>query len=98
MTASDGNVLACFWEDNKDANPDFKLMTVPTGNDNVRLAVQHAVARATGGVIPTETAWAGPVFEDSTDPAKPVTCRTDLPGGLYLSAEMSGEAQAELLK
>lgn len=98
MTASDGNVLACFWEDNKDANPDFKLMTVPTGNDNVRLAVQHAVARATGGVIPTETAWSGPVFEDSTDPAKPVTCRTDLPGGLYLSAEMSGEDQAELLK
>lgn len=98
ITASDGNVLSCFWQDNQANNPDFKLLTVPTGNDNVRLAVQHAVARATGGTIPSATEWAGGVFEDSTDSAKPVTCRTDLPGGLYLSAEMSGEAQAELLK
>ena len=98
LATSDGNVLACFWEDNKDANPSFKLMTVPTGNDNVRLAVQHAVARATGGVVPDATAWAGPVFEDSTDAAKPVQCRKDLPGDIYLSAEMSADKQAELLK
>lgn len=98
LAASDGNILACFWEEKQAANPDFKMMTVPTGNDNVRLAVQHAVARATGGEIPSETLWAGPVFEDSTDPSKPVTCRSDLPGDIYLSAEMSGEDQAALLQ
>ncbi len=49
LATSDGNSLACFWEQNKDANPDFKLFTVATGNDNVRLAVQWAVALATGG-------------------------------------------------
>lgn len=98
LAASDGNILACFWEEKKDANPDFDFMTVPTGNDNVRLAVQHAVARATGGEVPSETLWAGPVFEDSTDPSKPVNCSSDLPGDIFLSAEMSGEDQAELLQ
>jgi ribose transport system substrate-binding protein len=96
---SDGNVLGCFFEDNKDANPDFKLMTVATGNDNVRLAVQHAVARATGGVIPEATAFEAPVFEDSVSGTpNPVQCRSDLPGDIYLSAEMSAEDQAALLK
>ena len=52
LVTSDGNVLACFRQEKAATNPDFKLFTVATGNDNVRLAVQHAVARATGGVIP----------------------------------------------
>ncbi|MFC5788731.1 ribose ABC transporter substrate-binding protein [Agromyces tardus] len=99
LVTSDGNVLGCFFEDNKDANPDFKLMTVATGNDNVRLAVQHAVARATGGVIPEATAFEAPVFEDSVSGTpNPVQCRSDLPGDIYLSAEMSAEDQAALLK
>ena len=55
LATSDGNVLACFYEDNKADNPDFKLFTVATGNDNVRLAIQHAVARATGGEQPDST-------------------------------------------
>ena len=38
-------LAGCFWTDNHEANPDFKLFTVATGNDNVRLAVQWAVAR-----------------------------------------------------
>ena len=54
LATSDGNSLACFWEENKDANPDFKLFTVATGNDNVRLAVQWAVALATGGTPPAD--------------------------------------------
>lgn len=99
IAASDGNVLSCFYEDNKDANPDFKLMTVATGTDNVRLAVQHAVARATGGVEPKETTFAAPVFEDSVsgDP-NPVMCDAALPGDVFLSSETSGETQAGLLK
>ena len=95
LATSDGNSLSCFWADNQKTNP-FDMITVTTGNDNVRLAIQHAVARATGGQIPTETSFKGPVFEDSTDPAKPVQCRHDLPPDTYLSATMPGDQQAKL--
>lgn len=99
LATSDGNVLSCFYEDNKDANPDFKLMTVATGNDNVRLAIQYAVAKATGGVVPTDLVFKAPVFEDSvTETPNGVQCRDDLPPDIYLSAEMSPEDQAALLQ
>ena len=99
LVTSDGNVLGCFWEDNKAANPDFKLMTVATGNDNVRLAVQYAVAVATGGVVPSSTTFDAPAFEDSVSGTpNPVECERDLPGDIFLSAEMSPADQAALLK
>ncbi|MCS5735612.1 substrate-binding domain-containing protein [Herbiconiux daphne] len=99
LVTSDGNVLGCFWTDNQAANPDFKMMTVATGNDNVRLAVQYAVAKATGGVLPDTTTFDAPVFEDSVSGTpNPVECEADLPGDIFLSAEMSPEDQAALLK
>ncbi len=99
LVTSDGNVLSCFYEDNKAKNPDFKLMTVATGNDNVRLAIQYAVAVATGGVPPTNLTFEAPVFEDSVS-QKPngVKCDKTLPADVYLSAQMSGTDQAALLK
>jgi ribose transport system substrate-binding protein len=99
LVTSDGNVLGCFWEDSKAANPDFKLMTVATGNDNVRLAVQYAVAVATGGVVPSSTVFDAPAFEDSVSGTpSAVQCERDLPGDIFLSAEMSPADQAALLK
>jgi ribose transport system substrate-binding protein len=74
------------------------MTTVATGNDNVRLAVDYAIAKATGGKIPTADSFKGPVFEDSTDSAKPVQCQSNLPGDVYLSAQLSGEEQAKLGK
>jgi ribose transport system substrate-binding protein len=74
------------------------MMTVQTGNDHARTAIDYAVAVATGGEVPTATAHQHKIFEDSTDPSRPVQCRTDLPGDIYLSAEMSGEDQAALMK
>ncbi len=99
LATSDGNVLGCFFEDNKAANPDFKLMTVATGNDNVRLAIQQAVARATGGVVPSSSKFEAPMFEDSVSgtPSK-VQCRKDLSGDIYISAQMSADDQNALLK
>jgi ribose transport system substrate-binding protein len=86
------------------ALPEFQksgrsIPALATSDDNVRLAVQHAIARATGGVIPTATAFAAPAFENSvsSDPSD-VQCRADLPGDIYLSAEMSADAQAALLQ
>ncbi|TGN68753.1 ribose ABC transporter substrate-binding protein [Paracoccus liaowanqingii] len=95
IATSDGNSLSCFWAENHEANPDFDLFTVATGNDNVRLAVQWAVAEATGGTPPAEEIFSAPVFENSvTSEPNPVDCRTELPGSIYLSAEMAGEDQA----
>jgi ribose transport system substrate-binding protein len=96
LATSDGNSLGCFWVDNQKDNPDFKLMTRATGNDNVRLAVQWAVALATGGQTPTEDTFKAPNFENSvTNQPSEVKCRPDLPGSIYLSAEMSGDDQAK---
>lgn len=99
IATSDGNVLACFWEENKDSNPDFKLFTVSTQNDHGRLAIQHAVARATGGEIPEDDVYPSTAFEDSvTGQPNPVTCDPNLPGDVYHSAEMPAEEQAKLLE
>ncbi|RFA18078.1 substrate-binding domain-containing protein [Subtercola boreus] len=98
LVTSDGNSLGCFYEQNKAANPDFKMMTVATGNDNVRLAVQYAVAKATGGTLPSTTKFEAPVFEDSVSGTpNPVECKSDLPGDIFLSAEMPAADQAALL-
>jgi ribose transport system substrate-binding protein len=98
IATSDGNVLACFWEENKGSNPDFKLFTVSTQNDHSRLAIQHAVARATGGEVPEEDVYPSTAFENSvTGEPQPVTCEPDLPADIYLSAELPGEEQAALL-
>jgi ribose transport system substrate-binding protein len=99
IATSDGNVLSCFWEENKDANPDFKLFTVSTQNDHSRLAMQHAIARATGGEVPKDDVYPSTAFEDSvTGSPNPVTCEKDLPGDIYLSAEMSGDQQAKVIQ
>jgi len=94
LATSDGNALGCFWKDNQAANPEFKLFTVATGNDNVRLAVDWAVAKATGGKPPDATAFQAPSFEDSvTGTPHPVACEPSLPGDIYLSAQLAKDAQ-----
>jgi ribose transport system substrate-binding protein len=96
LATSDGNSLGCFWTEHHKNNPDFKLFTVSTENDNVRLAVQWAVAAATGGKPPAEEIFKGPVFENSvTGQPNPVKCRPDLPGAIYLSAQLPPEKQAD---
>ena len=96
LATSDGNSLGCFWHENQAANPDFKLFTVATGNDNVRLAVEWAVALATGGEKPKDEIFKAPVFEDSVSGSpSAVTCRKELPGAIYLSSELSDDEQAK---
>ena len=95
IATESANILGCFWTDNQANNPDFKLMTVGSGNDNGRLAVQWAIAKATGGTPPDTATYVSEPFEDSvTGTPSPVKCRADLSGDIYLSAEMSPEAQA----
>ena len=73
-------------EQHKDKNPDFKLFTVATGNDNARLAVDWAVALATGGTPPATKQFEAPTFEDSvSSKPQPGPCQSRLPGDVYLS-------------
>lgn len=96
LATSDGNSLGCFWQENHEKNPDFKLFTVATGNDNVRLAVEWAVALATDGKPPAEEIFKAPVFENSvTGKPNAVQCRKDLPGAIYLSSELPADDQAK---
>jgi len=99
LAASDGNVLGCFWKTHHAANPKFKLYTVSTQNDHARLAIDWAVALATGGKKPPTTHFPAPSFEDSTTgKPHPVECYPNLPGDIYLSAELSPKVQAKLVK
>src|SRR3954466_1937732 len=99
LATSDGNVLGCFWQKNHAKNPTFKLYTVSTQNDHARLAIDWAIALATGGKKPATTHFPSLVFEDSTTgKPNPVECKSSLPGDIYLSAELSGAAQAKLVK
>lgn len=98
LATSDGNSLGCFWHDNQAANPNFKLFTVATGNDNARLAMQWAVASATGGTLPSDEEFKAPMFENSVSGSpSPVQCRRDLPGAIYISAQLPADEQAKVI-
>jgi ABC-type sugar transport system substrate-binding protein len=99
LATSDGNVLGCFWQKNHAANPTFKLFTVSTQNDHARLAIDWAVALATGGTKPATTHFPALTFENSvTGKPHPVECKANLPGDIYLSAELPASVQAKLVK
>jgi ribose transport system substrate-binding protein len=72
---------------------------VSTQNDHARLAIDWAVAIATGGKKPATTHFPSLVFEDSTTgKPNPVECKSNLPGDIYLSAQLPASAQAKLVK
>jgi ribose transport system substrate-binding protein len=99
LATSDGNVLGCFWKKNVAKNPTFKLYTVSTQNDHARLAIDWAVALATGGKKPASTHFPSLVFENSvTGNPHQVECDPKLPGDIYLSAELPAKVQAKLVK
>jgi ribose transport system substrate-binding protein len=98
LATSDGNSLGCFWHQSQSANP-FKMMTVSTQNDHARLAIDWAVALATGGQKPSSSVFPNTIFEDSTTgKPHPVECRKSLSPDIYLSAELSPAVQNSLVK
>ena len=98
IATSDGNVLGCFWTEQEAAGNGFPLFTIQTGNDHVRTAMRYAIAQATGGTYDNTTHQHQPFENSVTGSPSPVQCEPDLPGDIYLSAEMSGEEQAALMK
>jgi ribose transport system substrate-binding protein len=98
LATSDGNSLGCFWHQSQAKNP-FKMMTVSTQNDHARLAIDWAVALATGGQKPSTSVFPNTIFEDSTTGnPHPVECRKNLSPDIYLSAQLSPEVQSSLVK
>ena len=96
LATSDGNVLGLLLEEERGQEPDFKLFTVSTQNDHARLAIDWAVALATGGKKPASTHFPSLVFENSmSGKPNPVECKSNLPGDIYLSAEAAGGRAGE---
>lgn len=98
LATSDGNALGCLWHRVQAANPAFKLYTVSTQNDHSRLAIDWAIALATGGKKPSTTHYPSLSFENSVSgQPHPVMCDANLPGDIYLSAQLPAAEQAALV-
>ena len=97
--SQDANELGCFFEENKAANPDFKLATVSARTWMVRVALRKAVA-AVQGIDNTEPSIITlPLAEDSAsgDPAMMPKCNRELPPDAILSSMLPVEKLIALL-
>lgn len=99
IATEDANQLACDWQQQKDAGHAFPLFTVSSQNAMSRLAVDVAVAKASGGVIPKSTVYPQNAFEDSiSGQPRPVTCDKDLPMDAFVSSSLTNSQQIAALK
>jgi ribose transport system substrate-binding protein len=99
IATQDANQLACDWQQQKDAGHEFPLFTVSAQNAMPRLAVDVAVARASGGVMPQSTVYPQSAFEDSiSGMPHPVTCDAQLPMDAFVSSSLSAADQIAALK
>jgi ABC-type sugar transport system substrate-binding protein len=99
IATEDANVLACAWQKDKDAGKEFPLFTVNSQNAMSRLAVDVAVAKASGGVVPKSTVFPQTAFEDSVSgKPHPVTCDKSLPMDAFVSSTLTQAQQTAALK
>jgi ribose transport system substrate-binding protein len=85
IATEDSNQLSC--DQKKDG---FPLFTVDSQNWMVRTAVDFAVAKATGGTVPSSTVVPQKPFEDSiTGKPHPVECVSSLPPDAILSSHLT---------
>jgi len=99
IATEDANQLACDWQQQKDAGHEFHLFTVSSQNAMSRLAVDVAVAKASGGVIPKSTVYPQSTFEDSVSgQPHPVTCDRSLPMNAFVSSSLTNSEQIAALK
>jgi ribose transport system substrate-binding protein len=99
IATEDANQLACDWKRKKDAGQGFSLFTVSSQNAMSRLAVDVAVAKASGGVVPKSTVYPQSAFEDSlSGTPHPVTCDKALPMDAFVSSSLTTAQQIAALK
>jgi len=85
IATEDSNQLSC---DQKKLG--FPLFTVDSQNWMVRTAVDFAVAKASGGTVPSSTVVPQKAFEDSlTGKPHPVECAPSLPSDAILSSHLT---------
>ncbi|TQS43500.1 substrate-binding domain-containing protein [Cryptosporangium phraense] len=99
IATEDANLLGCEFQKAKSAGSGWGLFTVSSQNWMSRLAVDVAVAKATGGVIPTNMTAPQEAFEDSlTGQPNQVKCDPSLPGDAFLSSKLTPTQQQAALK
>ena len=99
IATEDSNQLACDWQQQKAAGHEFQLFTVSSQNAMSRLAVDVAVAHASGGVVPKSTVYPQGPFEDSVSGVPhPVTCDSSLPMDAFVSSSLTTAQQIAALK
>ena len=99
LATSDGNVLSCFYEDTQghrtrtsSSSPSRPATTTPGWPSSGRSPSRPGHAALVEAVPGTGFRGLGALQPN------PVTCKKDLPGDIYLSAQMTGTDQATLLK
>ena len=99
IATEDSNQLACDWQSQKAAGHEFPLLTVSSQNAMSRLAVDVAVAHASGGVVPKSTVYPQGPFEDSVSGVPhQVTCDKSLPMDAFVSSSLTTAQQIAALK
>ena len=87
VATEDSNLLSCDRQAMLKTDPGFKLFTVDSQNWMVRLAVDFAVAKATGGKLPSSSVAPQAAFENSlTGKPNPPICNKSLPGTAFMSS------------
>ncbi|HEY0699040.1 MAG TPA: substrate-binding domain-containing protein [Micromonospora sp.] len=90
-TANDLNGFACAWQQHRNRQPAFHVVTVSSRTWIVRLALRKAVAAKQGIGNDEPEIINIPVYEDSFDQAKQPKCDPALPSNAILSAELGPE-------
>ncbi|MGH6654376.1 MAG: substrate-binding domain-containing protein, partial [Actinocrinis sp.] len=99
VATEDSNQLACDWKSMQSADPGFKLFTVSSQNAMSQLAIDFAVAKATGGTAPSSAVYPQTAFEDSVSgQPNPVKCVSSLPPDAFVSANLTEAQQNAALK
>jgi ribose transport system substrate-binding protein len=95
VATEDSNLLSCDWKKLHASDPKFQLETVDSQTWMVRTAVDFAVAKASGGTIPSSNLAPQFEFENQlTGKPFPPTCAANLPPTTLLSTHLSA-AQAK---
>ena len=98
VATEDSNLLSCDRQKLVKTDPQFQLFTVDSQNWMVRTAVDFAVAKASGGQVPSSTVVPQKAFEDSlTGKPHPVQCDPSMPPDAFLSSHLTHAAQKAAL-
>lgn len=99
IATEDGNNVACAYKADVTSDPGFKLMTVSSQTWMVEYAIRYAVAKATGGKVPTATV-PQKTYENSVSPTGgevAPNCQASLPATAINSSGLTNAQQKAAL-